>query len=406
MSKAGTPPKVDGISQMTGAQHTPFLQQVESVITDAGGTLIESDSLQFRQALNSYASIANFYIDTGTATEYVLNPQGAFKAPIDASTTWNGMLIRFRPTNNNTGVATLRLAGLNGGLPFNTLREDGATIQAGDFLTTRDAILRYNSTAGAFMLLTVPVRNASQTVAGISYINKQITIANNVTDANNDIDFTSGTFTFSDYTGMASVGAMTKRLDASWTAGTNNGGLDTGSKANSTWYHSYAIYNPTSGVSDFIFSTNATTPTLPSGYTKYKLIESIYVLSSGAIMSFKDMGDRIVFSPVTELSTGSGTILNTLTIRSPLGRNIKNIIYAGCQISSASGYSGVKLFSGDGLEMGEARGYGITTGGGNLGAFGDAIVQTNLLSQIKYQGYGLLASITIYNYGWLKDLNL
>lgn len=165
MSKAGTPPKVDGISQMTGAQHTPFLQQVESVITDAGGTLIESDSLQFRQALNSYASIANFYIDTGTATEYVLNPQGAFKTPIDTPTTWNGMLIRFRPTNNNTGVATLRLAGLNGGLPFNILREDGATIQAGDFSTTGDSILRYDSTASAFLLLKVP--NASQTVAGI-----------------------------------------------------------------------------------------------------------------------------------------------------------------------------------------------------------------------------------------------
>lgn len=165
MSKAGTPPKVDGISQMTGAQHTPFLQQVESVITDAGGTLIESDSLQFRQALNSYASIANFYIDTGTATEYVLNPQGAFKTPIDTPTTWNGMLIRFRPTNNNTGVATLRLAGLNGGLPFNILREDGTTIQAGDFSITSDAILRYDSTASAFLLLKVP--NASQTVAGI-----------------------------------------------------------------------------------------------------------------------------------------------------------------------------------------------------------------------------------------------
>jgi len=160
-------PKVDGISQMTGAQHTAFLQQVESVITDAGGTLIESDSLQYRQALNSYASISNFYIDTGTATEYVLNPQGSFKAPIDAPTTWNGMLIRFRPTNNNTGIATLRLAGLNGGLPFNILREDGTAIQAGDFSTTKDAILRYNSTADAFMLLTVPVPNASQTVAGI-----------------------------------------------------------------------------------------------------------------------------------------------------------------------------------------------------------------------------------------------
>lgn len=152
---------------LTAVELNPFKNSLQNAITDAGGTLIESDSLQFRQALNSYASIANFYIDTGTATEYVLNPQGAFKTPIDAPTTWNGMLIRFRPTNNNTGVTTLRLAGLNGGLPFNTLREDGTTIQAGDFSTTMDAILRYDLTASAFRLLTVPVPNASQTVAGI-----------------------------------------------------------------------------------------------------------------------------------------------------------------------------------------------------------------------------------------------
>lgn len=160
------PDKTDSQGQfLTAVELNPFKNSLQNAITDAGGTLIASDSLQFRQALNSYTSIANFYIDTGTATEYVLNPQGAFKAPIDASTTWNGMLIRFRPTHNNLGVVTLRLAGLNGGLPFNILREDGATIQAGDFSTTGDSILRYDSTASAFLLLKVP--NASQTVPGI-----------------------------------------------------------------------------------------------------------------------------------------------------------------------------------------------------------------------------------------------
>ena len=156
MSNVGTP-KIDNdngpAGRMTAAQHNAFLQQVEGVITDAGGTLVGNDIIQFRQALNSYASISSFYIDTGTATEYVLNPQGAFKAPVDAPTTWTGMLIRFRPTNNNTGIATLRLAGLNGGLPFNILREDATPIQAGDFLTTRDAILRYSQSLGAFILL-------------------------------------------------------------------------------------------------------------------------------------------------------------------------------------------------------------------------------------------------------------
>ena len=362
MSKAGTPPKVDGISQMTGAQHTPFLQQVESVITDAGGTLIESDSLQFRQALNSYASISNFYIDTGTATEYVLNLQGAFKAPIDAPTTWNGMLIRFRPTNNNPGVATLRLAGLNGGLPFNTLREDGTAIQEGDFSTTRDAILRYSSTAGAFLLLSTKVQNASQTVAGISYLNKQITISNNVTDANNDIDFTSGTFTFSDYTGMASVGAMTKRLDASWTAGTNQGGLGTGAKEVSTWYNCYAIYNPTTQVSDCIFFKSSTSIILPSGFTKYKYLGSIYTNASGNILPFEQDKDYFFWkTPISNVGlTFVSGIYTTPNLSCPPHKCLinTNVIVAGGNASTATEFK----VAGSSISFGASPDFYLYTG--------------------------------------------
>ena len=149
------PDKVDNAGQFLFAQTewNPFKNSVQNTITDAGGTLVGNDEIQFRQAINSYASISNFYIDTGTATQYVLNPQGSFKAPVDAPTTWTGMLIRFRPTNTNTGVATLKLAGLNGGLAFNILREDTTPIQAGDISTTRDAILRYSQSLSAFILL-------------------------------------------------------------------------------------------------------------------------------------------------------------------------------------------------------------------------------------------------------------
>lgn len=178
--------KTDSVGQTLPANvFNPFKNSVQNVITDTGGTLIDSDEIQFRQAINSYASIANFYIDTGTATQYVLNPQGSFKTPIDAPTTWNGMLIRFRPINNNTGIVTLRLAGLNGGLAFNILREDRTAIQANDFSTYRDAILRYDLTASAFLLLTVPIPNASETVAGKIQIatTAQVTAGMNDTSA-------------------------------------------------------------------------------------------------------------------------------------------------------------------------------------------------------------------------------
>jgi hypothetical protein len=134
---------------------------------------------------------------------------------------------------------------------------------------------------------------ATKTAQGISYLNSQITIANNATDANNDIDYSAGNFQFSDGSGQAVATALTKRLDASWVAGTNQGGLDTGSKANSTWYHCYTIYNPTTLISDFLFSTGATVPTsLPSGYTKYRRVGSIRTDSSGNILPFSQLGNK------------------------------------------------------------------------------------------------------------------
>jgi hypothetical protein len=49
------------------------------------------------------------------------------------------------------------------------------------------------------------------------------------------------------------------------TSGAN--GLDTGSMAQNTWYSVWLIYNPTTQTVAGLISLNATTPTLPSGYT-------------------------------------------------------------------------------------------------------------------------------------------
>jgi hypothetical protein len=158
-----------------------------------------------------------------------------------------------------------------------------ANLQAFSELAGASNKLPYFTGSGAMALQD---RLATTTNQGLTYLNNPITIANNATDANNDIDFTAGNFKFSDLSSDAVLSAMTKRLDASWVAGTNQGGLDTGSKANSTWYHCYAIKNLTSGVSDAIFSTNATTPSLPAGYTKFKRVGSVKTNASGNIFSF------------------------------------------------------------------------------------------------------------------------
>lgn len=188
--------------------------------------------------------------------------------------------------------------------------------------------LFYFTSAGA---MAVRDLFATSTTQGISFSPNPITIANNATDANNDIDFSAGNFQFSDGSRQAVISAMTKRLDASWTAGTNQGGLDTGSKANSTWYHCYAIYNPTSDVSDAIFSTNATTPSLPAGYTKYKRVGSIKTNASGNILAFKLLNKNEFYYNVDILETnsiGTPNSDNFLPVTTPLGISTKALLVA------------------------------------------------------------------------------
>jgi hypothetical protein len=150
-----------------------------------------------------------------------------------------------------------------------------------------------------------------------------ITIANNVTDANNDIDFSAGNFQFSDGTGIASLSALTKRLDATWVVGTNQGGLDTGAKANSTPYYCFAIYNPTSAISDALFSASRTSPTMPSGYTKKTYVGALHTDGSGNIRTgqyfYGKEAYRFIYNqPILDVSeTPAATTVRTKTITAP-----------------------------------------------------------------------------------------
>lgn len=124
---------------------------------------------------------------------------------------------------------------------------------------------------------------ATTTTRGTAYLNKPITIANNATDANNDIDFSEGVMNFSDGSGQAIATALTKQLDASWVAGTNAGGLFSGSKAPNTTYHCFAIWNPITGIYDAGYDTSIIAANAPSGYTKYERLFSFRTDSSGNI---------------------------------------------------------------------------------------------------------------------------
>lgn len=289
--------KQNDVSTLDASEWNQFAE-INNFLVSAGITPDGSVLNQIAKGVANYSSASNFFIENGTVNNYTLIANNNFLAPTSYIA---GMVIRFITTNaNTTTTPTINLAGLGG---KNIKKADGSSVIAGDINGYVE--LRYDGTQFLLSPLSSAL-NITSSNKGLTFINQPITIVNNTTDADNDIDFTAGNFAFSDKSGEFYATAMTKRLDASWVAGTNQGGLDTGTKASNTWYHCYAIYNPTTQVSDFIFSANATTPTLPSGYTKYKYLGSVLTNISGNIIPFWQENNSFYF----KVDNG---ILNTTT---------------------------------------------------------------------------------------------
>jgi hypothetical protein len=142
-------------------------------------------------------------------------------------------------------------------------------------------------------------------------------LSNNVADTANDIDIAAGSCRDSTDVADIIVPALTKRLDAAWAAGTNQGGRDTGVISDATW-HVFAIRNPTTTVSDVLFSQSPASPTMPPGFTQKRRIASIIRRGAGGIIPFRQIGDYFqVVNPVLDFTAGwaagtygGGSILN------------------------------------------------------------------------------------------------
>ncbi len=133
-------------------------------------------------------------------------------------------------------------------------------------------------------------------------------MSNNTSDYNNDIDFSSG-FCYDLTTDKKiTTASMIKQLDATFSEGTNQGGLDTGSKANSTWYYCFAV-SKADDTADFLFSTSATSPNMPSDFVNKRRIGCIKTDSSGNIVQFVQRGDCFYWkNPISDISvTNLGT---------------------------------------------------------------------------------------------------
>jgi hypothetical protein len=136
---------------------------------------------------------------------------------------------------------------------------------------------------------------------------------------------------------MVLASALTKRLDATWSVGTNQGGLDTGSIANGT-YHVWLIQRSDTGVVDALFSTSATAPTMPASYDRRRRIGSIMRVSA-AIRGFVQAGDLVLWkdnttADVNVTNPGTSAVLRTMGV--PSGLQLEALVRTRLDAASAS----------------------------------------------------------------------
>lgn len=127
--------------------------------------------------------------------------------------------------------------------------------------------------AGTRILFVLPTATALKDSVALKGHLYGLTMSNDAGDTTNDIAVAAGEAT--DESGevlMALAAAITKRIDAAWAVGSGNGGMNTGSVADSTWYEVHLIRREDTGVVDVMFTTTANRATLPAGYTRQRRI--------------------------------------------------------------------------------------------------------------------------------------
>lgn len=341
-----------------------------------------------------------------------------------------------------TGTGDLTLANVNGKQPFSTAFSTGSGNPFDYFISNRDAAewevgIGYMS-SGTQLVRDDVVETSVGTTAKVSFsagtkdvtndipAGTQIypallkghlyglTLSNNMTDATNDIDIASGQATDDDAeVVMVLASALTKRLDASWAVGTNQGMLDgtesvAGTPDTSTWYFIYLIRRSDTGVVDVLASESASSPTMPTNYDQKRRIGSIFFGATSAIRGFTQNGDKfrwkVAIQNVSAASTGTSAVTRTLSL--PVGivveAEITGFLALGAAGSTACYALITALDETDTAPSSSLFNVAIANQG-NLQLGTTLYVKTNTSAQIRSRLSASAADITliINTFGWI-----
>lgn len=255
--------------------------------------------------------------------------------------------------------------------------------------------------AGTWQELTVAL--PAGYLAGLS-------IANDTTDATNDIVVKPGAARDSgDARNLVLTVDNIKRIDAAFAEytlpGTASGGRSSSDNlTGAKWFHVYLIGGAGKNTQPF-FATSLT-PTLPTGFTEWRRVGSVWWTGSG-IKGFSQVGRRFYFTNPDGLdadTTTLGATASLFTVRTPSG--LKCV--AVCQVysSHASAFAGVRVSDPDTPDLAPSLTVAPLAsigGGGGTATAGEAQVLTNTSSQVRARAVNSSTTFRMATLGWIDE---
>lgn len=234
----------------------------------------------------------------------------------------------------------------------------------------------------------------------------------NGTDADHDIDITAGECRGSDDDEDIVLSAITKRGDATWVAGTGNGGLSSSltALAANTWYH--VIAGNVGGSGDVGFDTDVAGANLVTdhSFTAVRRIGSFLTdgTTPGNIIGFWQNGDDFGWTdPSQDYSADPGTSEVSTTLTVPTGVSVRASLAAYQQIVLSGNVSGrTAIYHPDTAGAAtDAILAGDTPGGSGLGGRSAANiwVRTNTSAQVQHISEANVGTLTLITMGWMDD---
>tara|TARA_B100000686_G_C16784542_1_gene974328 strand:+ start:954 stop:1910 length:957 start_codon:yes stop_codon:yes gene_type:complete len=212
------------------------------------------------------------------------------------------------------------------------MREIVSVIESGGFVPDENDLSQLSQAIQALIAANVVNLPMGQVLNGLTL--------SNAADTEHDITISTGAAVTLSGDLISLSASITKRFDATFAEGTNNGGFATGESLPVSGTIHIWLISKADGTTDIFANNNATsglTPTLPTDFTIKKYIGSIITNASNNIIPFYQENDEFYLKGFVEDASGSSAVATTdLSLSVPNGVPVQPFLTCRVQAQNTS----------------------------------------------------------------------